>query len=471
MLFNSFTFLLFFLFVTPVYYLLPSSRRWIFLLLASAFFYAFFIPAYLLILLAVILIDYTTARLIEPAAGSRRKALLSISLIANLGILAVFKYYNFFAENINTLLAALPAHPSPLPLWSVILPIGLSFHTFQAMSYTIEVYRGHQPAEKKLGVYALYVLFYPQLVAGPIERPQHLLPQLRQYHPPDYEQIGYSLKKMAWGFFLKLVVADRLAIFVNHIFAHPEIHSRLALLTAVFFYSFQIYCDFAGYSLIAIGAAGTLGIRLSENFRQPYLASSLASFWNRWHMTLYSWFRDYLYIPLGGNRVGIPRYILNIFITFLLSGLWHGASWTFVIWGLLHATLLLLESGWNRLLPGSNRNRIFHTLFCFILVSLCWIFFRAPSLSEAFTIFHRIFGPDIPWLIAGEFRERAILLYSLFGIGSVLIFDIREKFSGSYPTPAWQKKTGARLAACIALVVTILLIGVFDGSQFIYFRF
>src|SRR6201996_6504374 len=262
MLFNSFPFLLFFLVVTPLYDITGARWRWLLLLLASCYFYAAFIPVYLFLLFGIILIDYIAGRMIETAAGVRRKAFLLLSFAANLGALGVFKYYNFFVDNF--------AHS--LPYWHLLLPLGLSFHTFQAMSYTIEIYRGKQKAETHLGIYALYVMFYPQLVAGPIERPQQLLPQFDQHHIPDYGAIAEGLKEMLFGFFIKTVVADRLAIYVDYVYEHPGLHSRLALLLAVFFFAFQIYCDFAGYSLIAIGTARTMGFTLVTNFRTPLLS-------------------------------------------------------------------------------------------------------------------------------------------------------------------------------------------------------
>src|SRR5579872_5462763 len=376
MLFNSFPFLLFFLIVTPLYYFTPHRGRWLILLVASCYFYACFIPAYLPILLTIIAIDYVAGRCIENAAGKKRKAFLILSLSLNLGALALFKYYNFFAQNIDHLLAFCHIRANPLPLWRLALPLGLSFHTFQAMSYTIEVYRGHQKAERHPGIYALFVMFYPQLVAGPIERPGELIPQFYIRHRPNYSGIADGLKEMLFGFFLKVVVADRLGIYVDFIYRHPEIHSRLALLLAVFFFPFQLYCDFAGYSLIAIGAARTMGFTLAPNFRQPFLAASVKEFWRRWHMTLTRWFRDYLYIPMGGNRVGTARLIFNLLVVFLLSGLWHGAAWTFVIWGLLHAIVLSIEfltSRWHfrtpfrtpLLLFGMIRGLITFSFLCF----------------------------------------------------------------------------------------------------------
>jgi alginate O-acetyltransferase complex protein AlgI len=479
MLFNSFQFLLFFILVTPLYYLTGFKWRWLLLLLASCYFYASFIPAYLLILFTIIIIDYTAGRFIENAGGNRRKFFLIVSIVANLGVLGIFKYYNFFIDNVNELLALLGIRTTPFPLWHLALPIGLSFHTFQAMSYTIEVYRGNQKAEKHPGIYALYVMFYPQLVAGPIERPQQLLPQFYERRRPDYEGISEGLKTMLWGFFMKVVVADRLAIYVDFAYTHPELHSRLALLMAAFFYSFQIYCDFAGYSLIALGSARTMGFQLMKNFNAPFLARSVTEFWRRWHISLYSWFNDYLFIPIVINRRtwGQWSVIYGLFITFFLSGLWHGAAWTFVIMGLLQAFAISIEfltAKWKTRLENKIVRVIAalaRRLITFSFISFAFIFFRSPNLHEAFSVIHRITSPGTPWKIAAEFESRTLLLYSFFGIACVIMSDVKKEFFSNTRLLLYDKKAGVRLTSCIALVIIILLLGVFDGGQFIYFQF
>src|SRR6266550_1833630 len=340
MLFNSFLFLLFFLIVVPLHFLVPQRRRWMLLLAASCYFYMAFIPAYILILFLSIAIDYVAGLLIERARDPRRrKACLALSIVANVTLLGVFKYYNFFNYNLGWL-ANWMGLPYAVPALSIILPIGLSFHTFQAMSYTFEVYYGRQKAERHLGIYALYVMFFPQLVAGPIERPQNLIHQFYEKHYVDYVRVSEGLKRMAWGLFMKVVIADRLARYVNLVYKSPNSYEGLTLVVATFFFALQIYCDFAGYSHIAIGAAEVMGFKLMRNFNRPYLSRSISEFWARWHISLSTWFRDYVYIPLGGNRVSTPRWYYNLFITFLLSGLWHGANWTFVIWGALNGFYL-----------------------------------------------------------------------------------------------------------------------------------
>jgi len=473
MLFNSFGFLIFFVVVTVLYYVTSAAWRWLLLLLASCYFYMAFIPAYILVLLTVVTIDYIAGLSIEISTGRKRKIFLLASITANLGVLFIFKYFNFFVENINDLLLLLDIHAKSFPFWQIALPIGLSFHTFQAMSYTIEVYKGKQSAERHFGIYALYVMFYPQLVAGPIERPQQLLHQFHESKPVSYEGIATGLKSMLLGFFMKVVVADRLAIYVDYVFAHPAIHSRLAVIIAAVFCSFQIYCDFAGYSLIAIGAAKVMGFNLSVNFRQPFLATSMTDYWKRWHITLSSWFRDYIYIPIGGNRVTYLRHIFNILFVFILSGLWHGASWTFITWGFLHGLYLVAEKIFGKKARATYTlpRRIASSAYIIILVSFSRIFYRSQSVQEAFNTIKRLFQPSTPWFLATEFQERALLVYSFTGFGLVMLADIQKEFYNRSPFFLDSGKTIVRMGACIGLVILILILGVFDGGQFVYFQF
>ncbi|NJN99133.1 MAG: MBOAT family protein, partial [Anaerolineales bacterium] len=335
MLFNSFEFGIFFIIVTLAYFALPHRQRWFFLLASSCYFYMVFVPVYILILFFTIIVDYWAGIYIEEAAGRKRRAYLLLSIFANLSVLALFKYFNFFNSNLAALTTMLGVN-YPIENLSILLPIGLSFHTFQSLSYTIEVYRGHQRAERHLGIFALYVMFYPQLVAGPIERPQNMLPQFHTRHSFNYSEFVSGLRMIAWGLLKKMVVADRLAIFVNSIYGNPGQYTGFPLILATYFFAFQIYYDFSGYSDIALGCARVMGFKLMGNFRQPYLATSISDFWQRWHISLSTWFRDYLYIPLGGNRVSRWHWVTNTLIVFMVSGLWHGANWTFVIWGALH---------------------------------------------------------------------------------------------------------------------------------------
>ena len=422
MLFNSFEFIIFFLVVTSLYFTLPHRHRWWMLLAASCVFYMFFKAVYILILFFTIVIDYYAGILLENTKDPKRKKWwLVMSLVANIGVLAVFKYFNFLNDNLSGLATLLGYH-NPVPYLTILLPIGLSFHTFQAMSYTIEVYRGHEKAERHFGIYALYVMFYPQLVAGPIERPQNVLHQFREKHYFDYARVADGLKLMAWGLFKKVVIADRFAVAVNQVYNNPEGYEGVPVILATVFFAIQIYCDFSGYSDIAIGSAQVMGYRLMENFRRPYYSKSIAEFWKRWHISLSTWFRDYLYIPLGGNRVVKWRWYYNLFITFMISGIWHGASWNFVIWGALHGIFLVIGAithparqkaaaavGLTRL-PGFHK--FLNVVSTFVLVTFAWIFFRAVTFHDAAYIITHMFSG-----IGAQLANPALLKELVFGLG------------------------------------------------------
>ena len=487
MLFNSLAFCLFFPLVTILYYQTPHRFRWALLLAASCYFYMFFIPYYMLILAFTIIVDYAAGVLIEGAAGERRKMFLALSMIANVGALCVFKYYNFFIDNVSGISAYLGWHYT-LPMLSIALPIGLSFHTFQAMSYTIEVYRGNQKAERHFGIYALYVMFYPQLVAGPIERPQNLLPQFHREHTFDPKQAISGLKLMAWGLFKKAVVADRLALGVNTVFSHAHGFDGPPLAIATLFFAAQIYCDFSGYSDIAIGSARVMGIELMTNFRQPYHSASIAEFWRRWHISLSTWFKDYVYIPLGGSKTSHARWAMNIMIVFTLSGLWHGANWTYVVWGALHGMYLIIgrmtASLRRPLSEGSGSapfpliQRALNTFVVFTLVCIGWIFFRCSTVGDAWYILRNLGGG---WsrmahvdsiLVLGKLMGYSGTQFALcfFGIGAVECFDWLDSRVG----------VEKRLSACnwavrwtlyYALGAAIVFWGIFGQEQFIYFQF
>ncbi len=376
MLFNSIEFLFFLPVVVLLYYLLPQRFRWILIFVSSCYFYMAFIPKYILVLFAIILIDYSAAIWMEKLQGKTRKRLLLLSLTANIGILVFFKYFGFANQTLIDFFAFFGKEFKYYDL-GIILPIGLSFHTFQSMSYTIEVYRGQQKTEKHLGYFANYVLFFPQMVAGPIERYATLGEELRKEQQLQFENISAGLRLLLLGFVIKMVVADQLAPFVNEIYAAPTSYSPLQIALALVFFSFQIYADFFGYSLIAQGSARLLGIHIMDNFKTPYFAASIGEFWRRWHISLSTWFRDYLYIPLGGNRVGKWHWAFNTLLVFGVSGLWHGASWTFIVWGLLHGLFLILE---KPLKPLAN------TITTFLLVTFAWVFFRAPDFTSALQI-------------------------------------------------------------------------------------
>jgi alginate O-acetyltransferase complex protein AlgI len=479
MLFNSFEFLIFFILVSFGYFALPHRFRWMLLLTASCVFYMFFIPAYLLILVFTIIIDYIAGIMIENAQGKRRKQFLWMSLAANIGVLAFFKYYNFLNDNLTAMMGFTGAN-NPVPYLDIILPIGLSFHTFQAMSYTIEVYRGHQKAERHFGIFSLYVLFYPQLVAGPIERPQSLLHQFHEKHTFNYDRVVSGLKLMAWGLFKKAVIADRLAPVVDVVYNDPAGHFGWAVIVATVFFAFQIYCDFSGYSDMAIGAAQVMGFTLMTNFRSPYFASSVAAFWKRWHISLSTWFRDYLYIPLGGNRVSPPRWYFNLFLTFLISGLWHGANWTFIIWGALHGTYLvagLITGEWRNRMVGklsSSTNRVIATLeplSVFVMVTFAWIFFRAENLDTALLLISNTTSLSLSSMNSLLNISGIPVIVSGFAVIAFLLSV--EKWKGMSSAREWITARPAfyRWAMYAGLVLAIINLGVFGGNSFIYFQF
>jgi D-alanyl-lipoteichoic acid acyltransferase DltB (MBOAT superfamily) len=478
MLFNSFEFYLFFPIVTVIYFLLPYKYRWLHLLLASCLFYAAFIPAYLLILFFTIVIDYWAGILIENAAGSRRKWFLVISIISNAGILAIFKYYNFIAGNLNTIF-------HDIPLLKIILPIGLSFHTFQAMSYTIEVYRGNQKAERHFGIYALYVMFYPQLVAGPIERPQNMLHQFYEKFDFDYDRVISGLRLMMWGLFKKVIIADRLGVAVDAIYDKPHAFNSFGLILGTFLFTFQIFCDFSGYSDIAIGAARVMGFKLMTNFNKPYQARSVSEFWKRWHISLSTWFRDYLYISLGGNRVSIPRWYFNLFIVFLISGLWHGANWTFVIWGALHGFYLvfaLVTKNFRTRLSaklGLNDKPWIDRIITFLLVAFAWIFFRANNIQDALYIIHHIFA-GLPLVVSKIIHHQSIFeFYGLekweltFSFVLIGFLETVHYFQNKMHISDWFNKRPVyfRFSIYISSIASLIFLSPISDKAFIYFQF
>jgi alginate O-acetyltransferase complex protein AlgI len=470
MLFNSFQFVIFFIIITIAYYFLNHRYRWFLLLIASCYFYMAFIPIYILILGVTILLDYFVGLTLETVPSHYRKPVLIISLIANIGILAFFKYYNFFIHNLTTLLDQFSISYD-LQLVSIILPLGLSFHTFQAMSYTIEVYRKSVKAERHFGIYALYVMYYPQLVAGPIERPQNLLYQFHSKIKFKLDDIKDGLIQMAWGFFKKIVIADRLALLVDFVYNDETNQNGLSLIVATCFYSFQIYCDFSGYSDIGIGASKVMGIRLMKNFDNPYLSRSISEFWKRWHISLSTWFKDYLYIPLGGNRVPIKRFYFNLFLVFVISGLWHGASWTFIIWGALHGSYLIFALIKKRLYHNLgfkiNLNllifKIIDVVVVFILVSFAWIFFRSFNISWALNIINEIIHTSTNDTLNMPFNW--VEFYFCIFLISLLILIEKNITYLLFSSRYWFYLKFS------VLILLVYLIGVFNENQFIYFQF
>lgn len=480
MLFNSLEFLIFFPVVTILFFMLPHKYRWLLLLAASCYFYSFFIPVYILILFFTIGIDYFAGIMIEKAEGKRKKKFLVLSIIANVGVLAVFKYFNFFIGNLNIFFNDLNVAWS-LPILNIVLPIGLSFHTFQAMSYTIEVYRGKQKAEKHLGIYALYVMFYPQLVAGPIERPQNVLPQIKRHYKFDVQRTIQGLELMLWGFFKKVVIADRLAVFTDAVFNNPDASNSLTLLVGTIFFGFQIYCDFSAYSDIALGSAKIIGVDLMLNFNRPYSSKSINEFWKRWHISLSSWFRDYLYIPLGGNRVPKMRMFFNMFIVFLISGFWHGANWTFLVWGGLHGFYLIFsiltqkyrDAAYDFLRIPDKLKSAMRVVITFLLVNVTWVFFRANNLHDAVSIVTRIPYVFTEVLTKGftisvpSFPTQDFILSILL----IVLLEIVQYLKARQGIVNFQTKYKLNWGWYYAIIICIIVFGVFENRQFIYFQF
>ncbi|GAB3547745.1 MBOAT family O-acyltransferase [Spirosoma fluminis] len=484
MLFNSLQFALFFIVITSGYYLIPHKYRWILLLIGSCYFYMAFVPIYIAILGFTIIIDYFAGIYIERSQGEIRRFFLISSLFANILVLAVFKYFNFINYNLDSLLTNIGQH-TPFPFLTILLPIGLSFHTFQAMSYTIEVYRGNQKAEKHFGIYALYVMFYPQLVAGPIERPQNVIHQFYEKHYFKAVNISEGLKLIAWGLFKKVVVADRLSIIVNNVYGHPTQFEGFSLIFATILFAFQIYCDFSGYSDIALGTARAIGFRLMKNFDRPYFSRSISEFWKRWHISLSTWFRDYLYIPLGGNRVTRSRWYFNLFVTFFISGLWHGANWTYIIWGSLNGIYLITESitkNYRRkvysLMKLNDKSLLISTLelvSTFSLISFAWIFFRAKNVQDALYIISHLFSnlvssvnqlkPGFLGSTTYDYIVNFLMLFILFAVEYLQ----GENYIRSYVS---RQNVITRVCVYSSLILLILMFGVFDiQEQFIYFQF
>lgn len=484
MLFNSIEFIFFFPIVTTLYFLLPHKFRWFMLLISSCIFYMAFIPHYILILFITIIIDYFAGIFIEKSEGYKKKAFLIISIISTCLILFIFKYFNFFSLSFQYIVN-LTGFEYKSKLLDLILPIGLSFHTFQSLSYVIEVYRGKQKAEKHFGIYSLYVMFYPQLVAGPIERPQNLLHQFREVHKFEYNRVTDGLKLMLFGMFKKVVIADRLSIFVNEIYSNPTNFQGPALILATIFFAFQIYYDFSGYSDIAIGSAKVMGFELMKNFDRPYFSKSISEFWKRWHISLSTWFKDYLYISMGGNKVSKIRWQFNLFFTFLVSGLWHGANWTYVIWGFLNGFYLVF-SLWTSDIRNKveeklhiSHNKSYKVITTFSLICFSWIFFRANNISDAFYIsthlftgFDKIF--DLNYLRKviseqGNVKTLEFIIACLLLLSMEIVHLIQRKYK--IRDLISKNNIVVRWSIYYLLILAIIFLGVFNKNDFIYFQF
>ena len=471
MLFNSFTYLLFFPIVCGLYFLIPAKSKNIFLLIASYYFYLNWEPVYCLLILFSSVVTWVCAYKIEKISKQqKRKLILVICLLLNLSVLGVFKYANFVSHSVVSFMELLHIKMY-VPEFKLLLPVGISFYTFQAIGYTIDVYRKEIKAEKKFHIYALFVSFFPQLIAGPIERAKNFMPQFYQEHKFDVARVVEGLRLILWGYFMKVVIADRLTTYVDAVYNNAAHHSSITLIVATIFFTFQIYCDFGGYSNIAVGCAKIMGFNLTTNFNRPYLSTGTIEFWRRWHITLSTWFRDYVYIPLGGNRCSRFRNYSNLMVTFVLSGLWHGANWTFVIWGGLNGIFQVIEkaiSPKRKINTEKSIIRKYSKIICtFTLITFTWIFFRANNVSDAFLIVGKItsfkgslFTNNIDSLIYG-----AVLIF-------ILVFsDILQENNNGKHFFLCNNKKYIRYFSYLFIVIIILVIGVFDSSQFIYFQF
>lgn len=484
MLFNSLDFLLFFPVAFLIYRLLPHRFRWILLLIASYYFYMSWRVEYAVLILFSTVVDYYAAIFMEKEEVGGRKKWLWASLASNLGLLFFFKYHNFLSGSVNEVFQA-SGWALQIPYHEFLLPVGISFYTFQTLSYTIDVYRGEKKAERHFGIFALYVSFFPQLVAGPIERSTRLLPQFFEQKTISRSDISDGLKQMIWGFFKKVVIADRVALLVNQVYSSPESYPGFASILATFFFAIQIYCDFSGYSDIAIGSARMMGFRLMENFRKPYFAKSISEFWSRWHISLSTWFRDYVYIPLGGNRVSKPRWMFNIMITFVVSGFWHGANWTFLIWGALHGMYLLAEKYVRDVASFGLLGKFSAPLAVastFVLTCFAWIFFRSESVSDAiFIIQNLLSNPGYVLLLPQDlFIERSYLFslglreFEFFvAICSILILAVVDYKSRNQTIVSWLNSKGyfRRVSFVYLIFMLTLMFGEFNQNEFIYFQF
>ena len=485
MLFNSTPFIFFFIVVAAVYFALPYRVRWVWLLGSSYYFYMTWKATYLLIIILTTLITYVTGvQMGKTELKSERKRLLIFSLLANLGILFLFKYYNFFNDSLEALFEHYNLSYG-VPSFDLILPVGISFYIFKSLSYSIDVYRGDKTPERHLGIFALYVSFFPQLLAGPIERATRLIPQFYKKFEFDYQRVTDGLKLMLWGLFQKMVIADNLALLVDSVYKHPTQYQGISLILATLFYTFQIYCDFSGYSDMAIGAARVLGFTTMVNFNRPYFAQSIPEFWQRWHISLSTWFRDYLYIPLGGNRVSMPRWYFNLFVVLLICGLWHGANWTLIVWGGLHGFYLVFSAFTQNSRKKIHQaigldkvprlHRFLKVIVTFSLVCFAWIFFRANSISDAFYIITHLF---VGWENLSEAFNglpfwkglRFEFIIGVISTGILVGIQLFEK-RGSIVEIISAKPVWVRWPIYYCILSSIFLFGEFGSKQFIYFQF
>ncbi len=475
--FNNLYFWLIFPFIFGLYWLIPAKWnlwRKVFLVLVSYLLYMNWKPAFALVLLGVTLVTYWGGQVLQvkddrlTAKGNNRKHLVWLFALLGLLPLLVFKYYNFLNDSLIEGLKAIGLKFA-MPGLNWALPVGISFFTFQAVGYMLDVYHGRVKAEKNILDYLLFVSFFPQVMSGPISKADELLPQIKNPHKFDYEQGKQGLKWLLWGMFIKLVIADHLGLFVDTVYANYLHYSGFTCFVASLFYSLQIYCDFAGYSLMAISIAATLGFNLINNFKRPYLATSITDFWRRWHISLTRWLTQQIYIPLGGSRCSKPRTYWNIFVTFLVSGIWHGANWTFLVWGVIHGVLQIIEKalGWQKYEGHNLAVKALRICVTFLLVNFAWVFFRMPSIGDAWGIICRMFTeigtPNLSDL------GGSITLVIIIGLIILAIKDFRDEFFSN--KLRFLEAKPVRWVIYVGLFCLVLLLGALDGGSFIYVSF
>ncbi len=469
--FNSFNFWFVFPFIFGLYWLIPvkyNQWRKVFLIVVSYLLYMNWKPAFAIVLLGVTLITYFGGRLLNDETSNKRKRIAWLFALLALLPLLVFKYYNFLNDSITQGLAAIGLKFS-MPGLNWAIPVGISFFTFQSLGYMLDVYHGRVKAEQNILDYVLFVSFFPQVMSGPISKADELLPQIKNPHKFDYEQGKQGLKYLLWGMFIKLVIADRLGLFVDTVYANYIHYNGTTCFVASVFYTLQIYCDFAGYSLMAVGIARTLGFNLVDNFRRPYFAISITDFWKRWHISLTRWLTQQVYIPLGGSRCSKARTYWNIFVTFLVSGIWHGANWTFIVWGCMHGVLQIIEKalGWQKYEGNNGIVKAIRIIFTFLLVNFAWVFFRMPNIGDASAMIVKMFA-DLGMPSLSDMGGSALLMLSV-GLVILLFKDLRDEFFKN--RFVFLNNKPIRWAVYVLLFCMILNFGVLDGSSFIYVSF
>lgn len=470
---------------------MPNRFRWVWLVLASIAYYLSFIPIFFALIGVLVVGNYFGGKWIFNAhkSGSGKKE-LTIVVVVNILVLAFFKYFNFFFPTLNVDLYFVDWFYRVDPITRMIIPVGLSYLIFTVISYQIEIKRKNIEPEQHFGYFSLYLLFFPRIAQGPIERPQKLLPQLREVHNFDYDLVISGMKLILWGYFKKLVVADRLAIYVNAVYNNSEHHNGTTLIVATVFFAFQIYADFSGYTDIALGSAKMFGIKLTDNFNRPYFATSIKEFWNRWHITFSTWLRDYLFLPLAFYFSKYMKkekylfvttekwiYLFSIMITFAICGIWHGEGWTYLTWGLIFG-FYLTYANWTEKISKNIRKQfhirktaplyiLYKVTLTFILVSFAWIFFRSSCLTQSTNILYSIFTS----LGSVFYESQANLIFSVLGIVIVIVDDIKNEYFKTKVSFFYNRYYIIRYLSIVCLIILIMLIGVFDGGEFIYFQF